>query len=176
MDKKTVYTLSLKLKRHNLLFEFNENNKTLAIGKTKNLKIQYILGALIIVAGLLIAILTEMKIFVVLAGFGVIMIHNAYRLSKNSKYQKIFSQNYVELSSKNDKKRYGKEDINDFEYTIKNIPDKFGQDTFNGKLFLTLKDSSTIELLTLIDKNHTHLKSDFEYLTEALKKHLNVNQ
>ncbi len=179
MDKKVLYTLGLKFKRHHLIFDYDENSQTLTIGKTKKVMIKYIVGALIILlsfffAGLInrldIPMSQVLKIIVLLlGGSGFVMIGNAYKLSKNSKYKKVFSPNSIELLSKNESKKYETQDIQDLTYEINNY-----KDTFNGKLFILLEDNSKIELLTLIEKNRTHLKSDFEYLIGRIKEQVNI--
>lgn len=181
MDKKILYTLDLKFKRHDLLFEYDENAKVLTIGKTKKIAVKYLIGILIIalclfLAGLVARIDMPMNnilkfVFLLLSGTGFVMVANAYKLSKNSKFKKVFSPNSIELLSKKESKKYDKENIKDMTYEINNY-----KDTFNGNLFITLKDDSKVELLTLIEKNRTHLKSDFDYLSSILKEHVKIEK
>ena len=110
-------------------------------------------------------------VFLLLSGTGFVMVANAYKLSKNSKFKKVFSPNSIELLSKKESKKYDKENIKDMTYEINNY-----KDTFNGNLFITLKDDSKVELLTLIEKNRTHLKSDFDYLSSILKEHVKIEK
>ena len=179
MDKKILYTLDLKFKRHNLIFDYDENSQKLTIGKTKKVIVKYIVGILIILLCLFFAGLINrmdipmnqvLKIIVLLlSGTGFVMIGNAYKLSKNSKYKKVISPNSIELLSKKDSKKYETDNIQDLTYEINKY-----KDTFNGKMFISLKDNSKVELLTLIEKNRKHLKSDFEYLSGIIKDHVNI--
>lgn len=179
MDKKILYTLDLKFKRHNLIFDYDVNAQKLTIGKTKKVIVKYIVGILIILlcfffAGLINRMDIPMNLFLriillLLSGTGFVMIGNAYKLSKNSKYKKVFSPNSIELLSTSESKKYDAENIQDLVYEINKY-----KDTFNGKMFILLKDNSKIELLTLIEKNRTHLKSDFEYLRGIIKEHVNI--
>ncbi|MCF8714471.1 hypothetical protein JM658_06460 [Joostella atrarenae] len=179
MDKKILYTLDLKFKRHNLIFDYDVNAQKLTIGKTKKVIVKYIVGILIILlcfffAGLINRMDIPMNLFLriillLLSGTGFVMIGNAYKLSKNSKYKKVFSPNSIELLSTRESKKYDAENIQDLVYEINKY-----KDTFNGKMFILLKDNSKIELLTLIEKNRTHLKSDFEYLRGIIKEHVNI--
>ena len=179
MDKKILYTLDLKFKRHNLIFDYDESSKTLTIGKTKKVVIKYIIGTLIILlcfffAGLVNRMNIPMNqvlkiIILLLSGTGFVMIGNAYKLSKNSKYKKVFLPNSIELVSKKELKKYEAENIKGLTYEINSH-----KDTFNGKLFISLKDESKVELLTLIEKNKNHLKSDFEYLSGIIKEHVKI--
>ena len=108
-------------------------------------------------------------IILLLSGTGFVMIGNAYKLSKNSKYKKVFLPNSIELVSKKELKKYEAENIKGLTYEINSH-----KDTFNGKLFISLKDESKVELLTLIEKNKNHLKSDFEYLSGIIKEHVKI--
>lgn len=179
MDDKILYTLDLKFKRHDLIFHYDENSKTLTIGKTKKVVLKYIIGVAIIVLCLFLAGLANRNdipmgqvlkiVFILLSGTGLVMIVNAYKLSKNSKYKKEFSPNSIKLLSKNESKIYETENIRDLTYEINKY-----KDTFNGKLFVSLKDNSKVEFLTLIEKNRRHLISDFEYLSAIIKVHVKI--
>ena len=176
MDRKILYTLDLKFKRHNLVFEYNEATKTLTIGKTRKLVIKYIIGVLIILFCFFIAFFFsflpfQRLIFLLLSSVGFVMISNAYKLSQNSKYLKKFSPNSVELSSKYGTTNYDAERINDFTYHIQSY-----KDSYNGKLFITSSDDSEIELITLVGKDKKHLHSDFIYLRQILRDHVGVNK
>ena len=179
MDKKTLYTLDLKFKRHNLIFEYDAKSETLTVGKTKKIITKYIIGSIIILLCFFFAgIINRMEIpmnqlfkiiVLLLSGTGFAMIGKAYKLSKNSKYKKAFSPNSIELISKNESKKYDSENINDLIFEINS-----SEENSNGKLYLSLNDDSKVELLTLVEKNKKLLKSDFEYLRGIIKEHVKI--
>ena len=179
MNKKELYILDMKLKRHKIEFKYDRNSNSLIFGKTKNLTIRYIIGILMIILGFYLAGLVLrtdfplrnlMKyLFLIGGGFGVGIIVNAMKLSKNGKYEKIFSNGYIELKSKKNSVKYSLDSIEKLSYKLDNR-----REVYFGKLFLILKDQKEIELLTLTEKNRTYLKSDFEYLTKVLNNQIGL--
>ncbi|KAB8151830.1 hypothetical protein EZY14_016705 [Kordia sp. TARA_039_SRF] len=176
MDKKILYVLSLKFKRHNLAFNFDEQTQALILGKNLKLKRKYLIGTLIIVFTLIISFILisfgmRLRLLLILPIIlGGYIITNALSLSRNNKFEKIFSTNSIKLVSKEDSIEYKKNDIKKLDYFIYS-----GEtDKVKGRLFLYLKDNTEIELLTLLDKDRKFLKSDFEYLINILNKHLDL--
>ncbi len=179
MDKKILYTLDLKFKRHNLNFDFDESSKTLTIGKNQNLKRKYLIGGIIVVTALFLAGLVNRPelpwtnlikwFFILLSGFGFTIIVNAWKLSQNNKYKKVFSENSIKLVSKNETKEFDKEKLQFIDYKLDTKKDQV-----NGKMFALLKNGKKVDLLTLIEKNRKHLKSDFDYLSEIINQHIGL--
>ena len=179
MNKKELYTLVLKFKRHKIEFRYDKNSNSLIFGRSKNLTFKYIIGILMIILGLYLAGLvmhTDFPprnllkyLFLIVAGLGVGIIMHAMTLSKNSKYEKIFGKGYVELKSKKKSEKYLLEDIERLSYTFDNR-----REVYFGKLILFLKDKKEIELLTLTGENKKHLKADFDYLTKVLNNQIGL--
>jgi len=176
LDKKILYTLGLKFKRHNLVFSFDEQTQALILGKNLKLKRKFLTGALIIVLTLIIGFILisfgiRLRLLLLLPIlFGGYIITNALSLSRNNKFEKIFSKSAIQLVSEEEHMTYEKNDIKRLDYFIYS-----GEtDKVKGRLFLYLKDNTEIELLTLLDKDRKFLKSDFEYLINILNQHLDL--
>ncbi len=181
MDKKTLYTLKLKLDKHQINFDFDESKSELSFGKSYNLTSKWITGILIIIACFFVAGLPSrlnlpmaqlMKIiFILLSSIGFGIIANAIRKGKNNKYVKKFSKDSLKLVSKKDITEFTNDDISEIDYLIKK-----NRDNFTGTIEVKTKNKGKYQILTITEKEQKYLKNDLEYIVEIIKNLLQIEQ
>ncbi len=183
MDKKKLYTLGLKFKRHQLEFDFDESSQFLVMGKAKKVKRKLFIGIALILIGLVITIFITLLqlgfagrilryLFLIVIGYGVVESFKQFKLGRANKYRKLISSEAIKIESKEGIKKYLAEDIQKFEYEITRNEEGEGI----GSLLFTTNSGEQVQLLKLADKNPQYLDGDFAYLKEFLEETLNTKQ
>ena len=181
MDKKKLYTLKLKLDKHEINFDYDESKPELSFGKSYNLASKWILGTIIVIACFFAAGLPSRLnlpmaqlikiIFILLSSVGFGIIANAIRKGKNNKFIKKFSENSLKLVSKKGITEFRNDDIIEINYTIKK-----NRDNFTGTIEVTTKTKDKYQILTITEKEQKYLKNDLEYIIEIIKNVLIMKQ
>ncbi|MCE7996624.1 MAG: hypothetical protein HEP71_31960 [Roseivirga sp.] len=103
MDSKSIYTLNLKLKRHNLKFDLDEQSQTLVLGRAKDnvFKLAFGLGLIIVGVAAIVVVILILDLdgrlrYTGLIGLpaivaGGIEIKNYFKKKIDNKYRKIIT-------------------------------------------------------------------------------------
>lgn len=176
MDKKKLFTLSLKFKRHHLQFEYDEKANYVVIGKTKNVKKKIIQAVLLIAISvpIIVAIASfnipfkKLLVLVLFApiAYGLMDIFKYLKLANKNKYRKIITPDSFKIESPEGLKTYHKDMVENIHIEVKRDSDLEGE----GALIIELQGGERVHLLSLKDKKTGKLKSDLEYLKVFLEE------
>ena len=180
MDKKKVFALSLKFKRHNIHFDFDEKSQTITIGKTQKVKRKIIQGiALVIISLPIIIFLAPMnflarKILIIVLfvpiGYGLSQIFKYVKLANKNKHKKIIGTDSIQIESSGDLKTYKKNQIAKIDIELKRDGDLEGE----GSIFMEDENGEKTNLLHLRDKKLSDLKIDLEYLKGFIEDSMGI--
>ncbi|MEM9337997.1 MAG: hypothetical protein AAGA66_04660 [Bacteroidota bacterium] len=180
MDKKKIFTLSLKFKRHNVQFDYDEPSQKITIGKTLKVKRKILEGvALIAISIPALIILLPMnfiarKILLILffapIGYGLSQIYKYVKLANKNKSKKVIGTDSIQIESSDGLEIFGKDQIAKIDIELKRDKDLEGE----GSIFILNKSGEKKTLLHLRDKKLSDLKLDLEYLKDFIKESMGI--
>ncbi len=185
MDSKSIFTLNLKLKRHNLKFDLDEQTQTLVLGRAKDSVFKLAFGLALILIGItaivvLVVILDlEGKLrYTGLIGLpaivaGGIEIKNYFKKKIDNKYRKIITPDKLCM----EQKKGGTQEID--RTNIANVLYKINKSedalTAHGYLFLLLNTGEEVKVLGLTGEKVKYLDDDFLYLCNFIKDFMKID-
>ena len=183
MDKKDLYTLNLKLKRHKLKFDYDPEKDSIELAGVKADVKTPIIALLMILLGIAILLVMifviKMRIRIVsglIAGTpiaaGVVMFGNLIRRRKDNKNRKIITREHIYLSNKKSEITIPTSDIARIAYRVDGSGDSH---VSNGHLFAQLKSGEEVKLLGLMGENIKYLDDDFAYAQRIISRFLGLS-
>jgi len=180
MDKKKLFTLSLKFKRHNLQFDFDEASQTITIGKTQKVKRKILQGVLIVLISLPVILSVGLLdipgrrylLFVLLLPsiYGISQIIKYVNLANKNKYKKTIGKDSIQIESAEGMKTYDKSQIAKIDIDLKRDEEMEGE----GSILIETVTGEKVDLLHLRSKKVSDLKIDFEYLKEFIEESMEL--
>jgi len=180
MKKSTISTLTLKFKRHNLNFNYDEEKNIIEIGKTTKVKRKILKGILLILISLIALIfvglfdfpfrkLVGYLVFIPFA-FALAEIWSYLQLAGLNKNRNLIKPNEIIVENKEGTISIKAETIDKIDVYIDKIDAMSGL----GALLFHLKNGQKFSLFTLSGKNISHLRQDLEYLKKIIEEHIGI--
>jgi hypothetical protein len=177
METYNLYTLKLKLQRHNIAFHVSSSESIVIEGVHKILMKVILLIVLPIVIGLSMIIFDNVLelgflepcgfVILLASGFGIQVVHNS---KKKNKYRKIIKDGKLEIQSKDSIIELAKAEISELRIEIKMI----NQDQHEGIIDVVYGDKSST-LLCIYGENEKLLRQDLNYIKGFIEQKLNVD-
>ena len=192
MNTKKFYTLNLKLKRHGLQFQYDENTKTFEIGKFRNAMFwgALVYGLMLFVT--LFAIALTVVQFTGLIGFvfswktyiflmiGAIAI-NIYLFNYSSTFRentekKFFTESALFIKQKEGELKIPTERIDQVFFAIKEMKASVSEEDslYQGRVFLRTVEGNEYMLLSIQGEDMKILKDDLQFIQGTIQEYWNL--